>query len=467
MAQNRDGNALLISGGGVSGIAAATAAIMSGYTNVVVVEKRDSPSRPQKVLLSESVISAIHMLSECHFVPGMSNTNLERQFEANKLTNNLFFKLRQSKQIISIQDFQIYQAEFLKIINIHGYCTILQHSEILSFTTADHQNKACIKNSVTGTEIDVVFDSLIVADGSNSHTLSLLADFVPYRKALQQNTHNAYGFSKFKPPVDFQPSCVKFITSTVSNQTTARVIYQHVKEQEKSWTEQFMPLIYIQIDHETLEVYITGEVPESILLMNDTTQKIEVSGWFARILSSLYSYEFTIADMLQSAVFSHVPTILEKMCFSILNHANCFVIGDALLPANFLFGHGINKGLYDAYAVIEYLNSGRDNLTARLLQNIVDYEMFYEALELRRGVMGSCGKKEDVSTTKKSLKVLDGNEDFKRSYDFLEGLSKKFTMNCEVSSCTIGVCALEWYKKFESSENSEVELVGRHESDVI
>jgi len=208
MTKSTDTNALLISGGGVAGIATATAATMVGYTNIIVVEKRDTFTRNQKVLLSKDVMGVFCELSgvDPQTSLGLRDAELQRnKAEMLELTAKFLTKLQSAKNIVSIQDFQIYQAEFLKIVNAHGYCTILTNSAIESFEIVGKQNVAHIKNK-DGVIQAITFDHLIIADGDNSKTLELLSRFLPQMPAksvLKENTHNAYGYSKFQAPEGF------------------------------------------------------------------------------------------------------------------------------------------------------------------------------------------------------------------------------------------------------------------------
>ena len=363
---------------------------------ITLIDKRADFTRYQKVVLYTEDARAFFFLSGLsrHGVYFQEESRIRfklenipaQQSELSQIaqkTLEFLILLSSNHNVIAIKDLQEYQFAILKLQN-DGRCTILQNSEIQSFDMSCGQNVVHIKSTVTLEVIDYVFDNLIVADGKNSHTLKQVGDFVdlPECIELQKNENNAYGCVLLDAPETFDFLHEECATNSLKDSRLSLAL-DSIKGSDP-WRQSMIPLIYIHLDSIEHKIYITGEIPKSFLELDEFQRTSESNAWFLDILYKFYHYRFTPENILENWVFTHDPKIFKRSIVALPNDSKCFIIGDALLPANFLFGHGAHKAILDAHESVKALLGDTVAGGNIVIRNIMSYRDIYMELEACR-----------------------------------------------------------------------------------
>lgn len=371
--------------------------------NIILIDKRAGFTRYQKfVLYTEAVHTffvssglkeyGIHFREESRIRFELENVPVIQSALSPIAQKTLEFltQLSSNRNVIAIKELQEYQLAILKLQN-DGRCTILQNSEIQSLDMSAGHNVVNIKSTITLEVIDYVFDSVIVADGKDSNTLQQIGCLIvlPAYIELGPNYNNAYGCVLLETPKTFKFPYKECAINSLQDFGLSLAL-DPIKNSEP-WKKTLAPLIYIHLDPINHTIYITGEIPEDFLKLDELTKISESNRWFLDILYKFYHYRFTSENIVDNWVFVQDPKIFAQSILVLPNGTKCFIIGDALLPANFLFGHGAHKAILDAHesvkALLEDTTVDGRNIVQR---NITSYGEIFRELDACRWESWKC-----------------------------------------------------------------------------
>ncbi len=331
----------VVVGMGSTGLSSALALMIRGH-DVTLIDKRSAYSLAQKVIIPQSLIDEYLEI------------NVNRPFVQ---------KLIKNHGLISLSKFQAFQLEVLSHvcenhfisyrnsrIPVEGCLTILrdENSEV---TDVDPQKQNLkLSNGKT-----IKFDNIIDATGSKRHILQMIAKKSNNQYAIHYSTDIA------------QPShqgnvilCISARTKYVTvSPINARRDYDLAEFTQNGWKEQRLPLYYLRAKRDKQQIYILCEIPDELV----KEQNVE------KILQFLKPILKKECDAREPALFNFLPDSVKLFSTFNLKHeiadkpfvelgkgGFAVVAGDARMPANFHFGHGVEKGILDGLNLIDAFN---------------------------------------------------------------------------------------------------------------
>jgi len=327
-----------------------------------------------------------------------------------------------------------------------------------------------------GKSYDLPFDYLIGADGSKHETANLLFEKNPRYTIrvgeLPKPKHNAYGTMVF----ELAPDCSKYlkdISKVFTPNLKNALCYKHVELLGNlGWKKDFIPLIYIQIDREKNECYITGEVLEEFLSNNQSLSRAVVEkmeNWFKGITAELTKIPVESFNLKEgSASTFQVKTQYFTKNHILLGKKGHFMgVGDHLLPANFLYGHGIESAIGDGNVLFDCFDEegsfDPQPLEARLLERLDQYRYYFAGIEEVRRISSSAldfeenGSFMETALEKAHLELLNAacsNIEIEQRVIEMKDLLQKMVVNLKKKSIhfaiTLALCSREM--EFLSSE---------------
>lgn len=378
----------VIVGMGPAGLMSALYHLKLGHA-VTLIEGREKPfERDRQIVLSKKLLRRILR----DFVdPPLNNATLKYHInykshydiqlqpaidDNDQTTDAKFFRsIIQNHGAISISAVQTYLHDKLT----QEKTELLEIKTSSAVTLDKSMRKLIYRDSAGLTEIQ--FDNLILAEGSKRVLTSLLINTESKSLPVPRADANNYIAAKVKL-LNITPE----IQQTLSSRPLIAPVYLETSKiktadlarlQAAGWDQDYLPITYIQYLPEQQSFYITSECPNTwsaenqqlILNLLQTTLQLE----YPAIITS------EIRLSAPATTFKVNPTYLEKASYDLGSNRHAFVIGDALLSANFMFGHGLENAINSAYAVFNcfYRSNGTFNNIKPVTDNLEDLKFDY------------------------------------------------------------------------------------------
>ncbi|HAT1804897.1 TPA: lpg1666 family Dot/Icm T4SS effector [Legionella pneumophila] len=418
------GKKAYIIGMGPAGLASALALLAKGYS-VELIDRRsedDVFSRKQGVFLKDDTIRDFFALSQlaskgyslefkdnfiCKLIRPIDESNL--QLSAEDQLDLAFFELiEKERTVIPIAELQRYQYSKLKYIYDKGGFTFQDEEDpyTVKFNNAEQQlifhlgdtqiAKVDAENQKltldhNGSIQNHSFDLLVDASGKTSKSFTQLwnsqnPEFAIGYEKLDNPDHNAFGvmyLSINNPPLAMIANPVLSPTEGTSFIPLDKI----TPLKAMGWTHDYPPLIYLKYSKKNGAVYLTGEIPESILKDNN---KKELKQWFDLVLQLLFNNtDFKMSAPGLASVFKTDIEIADKFALLLPKGGVFCLVGDALMSANFLLGCGISNALDDANKLPDMVDNQFSQSEAEAYRNLryLDYKddwlFFKEHIALR------------------------------------------------------------------------------------
>ncbi|HAT1820842.1 TPA: hypothetical protein I8Z14_003194 [Legionella pneumophila] len=416
------GKKAYIIGMGPAGLASALALLAKGYS-VELIDCRsedDVFSRKQGVFLQDDTIRDFFALSQlaskgyslefkdnfiCKLIRPMDESSLKLSAE-DQLDLAFFELIEKERTVIPIAELQRYQYNKLKYIYAQGGFTFQDDEDpyTVKFNNAEQQlifhlgDTQIVKVDAENQELTLdhdgsiqnhSFDLLVDASGKTSKSFAQLwntqnPEFAIGYEKLDNPDHNAFGvmyLSINNPPLAMIANPVLSPiegTSFISLDKIAPL-------KAMGWTHDYPPLIYLKYSKKSGDLYLTGEIPESILKDNN---KKELKQWFDLVLQLLFNNtNFKTSPPALASVFKTDIEIADKFALPLPKGGVFCLVGDALMPANFLLGCGISNALDDANKLPDMIDNQFSQSEAYRNLRYLDYKndwlFFKELIALR------------------------------------------------------------------------------------
>ncbi|WP_304600807.1 hypothetical protein [Legionella bononiensis] len=380
-----------IIGMGPAGLASALSLLSRGYS-VALIDKRTEEEifcRRQGVFLTEETISEFFALTRlgtkgyslafednfsCQLIRPNDAASLE--MNAEDLLDLSFFELIEKEHtVIPIGELQLYQYNKLKCIYTRGNYTFHEQEEAytvtfdlekqqLSFHMGDvdilkvDAEKQELTLNIKGALETHGFKLLIDASGKTSKSFTQLWNrqnpkFAIQYYQLENPEHNAFGVMYLS--IENAPKTMHDSTVLSPLEKSRFISLEHLDMLTSlGWKYDRAPLIFLKYSREYNTVYVTGEIPERIL---ERYNEEELKGWFDLVMQLLFDDRNFKTHIIESpSAFSMNIEIESNYSIRLPSGGTYCLVGDALMPANFLLGCGIKNALNDAeelYSMIE------------------------------------------------------------------------------------------------------------------
>lgn len=327
----------VVVGAGPAGISAALSLLMKGH-DVTLIDKRRDDARKQKVIIPRDLI--------------------ERFSQIDLADQTYLQKLRRMNGATSLKSFQRFQMSMLKriyegkkitfegnVIEIKGKLkTLFDNDNEVTEVNGDEQTLTLKKKNI------IAFDNIIDATGNKRAITSLLSKnskgrySIQYKKDLPQPIHKSNAIICFSYPIYTNIRVASFMGAT----NYSLSVFQRL-----GWNKDYIPIYYLYTSAGKKYIYALLEIPDTLLGEQDhnklidfvkpiLTQECKIPARFINVknenikLLSTFKTKHKIAD---------TPYVTLK------KGGAAIVVGDALMPANFHFGHGVKKGIDDGLAL--------------------------------------------------------------------------------------------------------------------
>ncbi len=404
------GKKAFVIGMGLGGYTAAMALLGLGFS-VTLLDKRDDKTlyaRPHGIFMKPGTTMRFFALTKLPTfgveieVSDVFTLTLKRpsqeQFDLMSDEDRLdfeFFKLlERSRSVVAINKIQQYQEQKLRyIMDNRGYkiCSVeagevtfketkFSKDQELSIYKGEYQvvgvdgenQKITFLSRNTNEEVSADFDVLVDASGSQHEITSMIGennkkfkvDYTP----LVSPRHNAFGAAILE--------VANPMSELVDNPLATPLVGKKLLEpkdllilKKLGWDQDYLPLSFLKYTAtaDEKEIYFTGEVPKHFLeckdkneqqrLLKEWASTITTLGYArdkglrslddVRKLNGILSYSVTSL----CSVFSQSPKYANTNVVSLPKGGLFCIVGDAFLPANFLFGHGLESVLRDIEAL--------------------------------------------------------------------------------------------------------------------
>lgn len=268
-------------------------------------------------------------------------------------------------------------------------------------------------------EIALYFDVLVDATGSRHEITSLIGennkkfkvDYTP----LPTPRHNAFGVLIRKvanPPIELEEDPVPGVGKTLLKPEDLPIL------RELGWDQDYLPICLLKYAANKQEIYFTGEVPKHFLENNNNKKQQKfLEKWASIIITLTYTknkcwkdleeitrssseFEFTATSL--SSVFSQSPQHANTNIICLPEGGIFCIIGDAFLPANFLFGHGIESVLSDVDALADCFDEGKFKSPSAMLEQKKNRVKAYNTYDQHLRWFLETQQKESVSQAARS-----------------------------------------------------------------
>jgi hypothetical protein len=356
---------LIIVGMGLAGLTAAIKLALQGEKNIVVFEKREHFSRLQKVLLdtdSEKFITSLVCKSKYK--------DLQKDMAQKDIAFHRYLKKNKNKiEVYKIQDFL---KRKLYDIAEEDQIQVKQGGDV-SIESIDMNNRK-VYFSEKGDKKMMSFNHLVAADGARHAVCNLL------------RAHNSNCDINYEKPEDMQimhKACGAISLKLKDGNEPPEILKEkdivNLENLEKlkklDWERPFFPRSYIWPNDDNTKFYLGGEIPESILKLNDKERTEKLEKWGKLLINLSYGIsEDQIGiyksesenpkaiemNKLKATAFSLDLEYADKNSIRINNSENSIsLLGDAARNANFFLTHGANDAISDGIEYAKNINKGR------------------------------------------------------------------------------------------------------------
>jgi hypothetical protein len=196
------------------------------------------------------------------------------------------------------------------------------------------------------------FDNIIDATGSKRKILGMIS-----KKA---NGKYQIGYSSELPQPEHQSNVILCISARTNyvrvSPFNARHDYTLSEFTKNGWKKDRLPLYYLRAKRDKQQIYILCEIPDELAEKQDLVQILH-------FLKPILNKE---CDARDPALFNFLPDSIQLFSTFKIKHeiadkpfvqlgqgGYAVVAGDARMPANFHFGHGVEKGILDGLNLID------------------------------------------------------------------------------------------------------------------
>ncbi len=231
------------------------------------------------------------------------------------------------------------------------------------------------------------FDHLVCADGAKHEMASLIEAHNPKYKfpvrLLESPKHNAYGMARFSISNKYNLlDQLKYEIISPPTHTWVDPQLTRAALANFGWHEEYLPLIYIAIDKVTRECYVTGEVPKEL----NHVRAALADNWFKDIISyiTLIAREHFVCQ--EESIFQVRTSAFAKSHMTLGQKGKLFLVGDAFIPANFLYGHGAHSAIKDGNFLYQCFDNKQNLLSTEALDEwsqlrFEEYEYYKRLIE--------------------------------------------------------------------------------------
>lgn len=362
----------IIAGMGPAGLSACLALLLKGH-KVTLIEKRSEYTLRQKIYIDEKIINLFEHIMEGH-----------------KGVQDFISHLRGKKNIISIKKFEEFYLKMLEeiIINksrfqyegkkITGTLEVLRGEDFKVVKVDGDTQTITLQNGM-----NLSFDNIIDATGSNRHIVSLLAESsnqkykIKFVQDLSQPVNPANAVLSFKCNVPqtrrIKPMDIKKIDECLPETF-----------EKLGWKQNYYPLYYIRSSAEKEKIYMVVEIPAALLGITDKKKVIE---FIEPILQKEFQMSINPPAILEQdtttiSTFSVTHEIAETPYTRLGKSGFAIVLGDALAPANLHFAHGVPKAIQDGFTLMKAFDE-KGTFISQILHKRVE--------DIRYEIEGFCG----------------------------------------------------------------------------
>jgi len=381
-AQSKQPRSIVV-GGSFAGLSSAFSLSLRNH-HVLVLDKRDEYTLTRKIFVSENMVKAFYGVSGLREL-GVGIAQMEPclrlsypvdflEPEVPSLDLEFFRLLEQKNCVIPTKTFQNYQLDkcfdmlsnrkfsYLSEDKIDGveeeqaFSLDGQVDFLVSEVLAIDGKNQIIRIKCEGEEFSVPFDNLIAADGSNHEIADLLFAqnpeyTIPLGK-LPHSRNNFYGVMRFNltiPEADYD-RCFPNRAYNLESEECKLVAQDFELLKSLGWEREYLPLIYLHVDREEKECYITGELPIRI----DYANPEKIKNWLHKIAARVLKVEEGNLSLKEGPASFQVKRHYFKDNYAVLGQGGCFILmGDAWLPSNFLYGHGVDSAVEDGNVLFD------------------------------------------------------------------------------------------------------------------
>jgi 2-polyprenyl-6-methoxyphenol hydroxylase-like FAD-dependent oxidoreductase len=384
----------LIIGMGPAGLLAAFHHLALGHQVTIIEARHDPFTREQPILVPREFLSHIiqhlshyaangYTISFRHEHSGKYSFYLQHNPrsndavqvpEINEIDIAFINKVAQYERILPIHVIQEY---LMAKIQGHGSLTILRDTTIRKVI---HAAGIVIYGTNQREElVEAQFDNVILACGAQRDLLPLLlktpnlheTPLPTARKKLMHcaSMHLSYtGIISDNLRQDLQH---RSRIGPVAHISKMRPNYLPILH-NFGWQHQYLPLYFITANRTAhgLDLNYTGEVPEQI------NSAADLLLWAQAILKREYpdldpkQLEFCRHDPRSHATFKLQPNYVAN-AYKQIGRLRVFIIGDALLKANFYMGHGLGNSAIGAYAVAKCFAADGSFVSSSSAENLL------------------------------------------------------------------------------------------------
>lgn len=348
---------IAVAGMGSAGLSAALYLLIAGH-NVTLLDKRDSFTLSQRIIIPKSMTARFAQLD-------IQDPNVRLYFELLEkgigLTTISEFEQNQYKLLTEISQNRKIQMRNGNCIPIRGQLTVHRGPQY-EIEAVDGALQILILKS--GHQIG--FDHVIDATGSKRGVIS----------ALARSSNGAYQIEDDTsiPQAEHRANAILQFNSRIAvnrlNNSLMDTDYDLKAFQDKGWEEPYLPTFYLQerSGSENGDVYILAEIPDSLVGCQDPQK---VYDFLKPIIEKNHPIAFANhrldpKDVVLFSTFKIVHKISKTPYVKLGAGGYAIVIGDAMLPADFHFGHGVSKAILDS-EILYHVFSGADQPKIALL----------------------------------------------------------------------------------------------------
>lgn len=319
----------------------------------------------------------------------------------------------------------------------------------------------------------IEFSNLVAADGAGHRMADLLISRNPKIKLSMMNLeaprHNAYAQTRFSLNLDRKEIAEIYdqvkearnlgLALPITEHSHARLgvhlcVEHHETLKQAGWSETYLPFIFLSIDKDTKECYVTGEIPKTLISTNAkmTTgaQQQALSEWFACIIHCLLDIAPSDVSWLRGSIFQVQPRCFEKNHVTLGKGGQFILGGDAFLPANFLYGHGVKAAIDDGNALHEcFDDEGNDfdpyPLDQQAMLRHEEYNYYKHLIESSRIMLNSPLASNASANTFGDINILQRFNTNILSRSYFEGCNTYLMENSLSNSRR----ELSWLKKMK------------------
>lgn len=331
----------IVAGMGPSGLSSALSLMIKGH-NVTLIDKRDDYTLLQKVIIPNKLI-------QDYLAIGVESDYLEKLIKKNGLTTLKSFQDFQLSVLASLYHDKKIQVNGVTI-PITGTLTVFQGSANEIIDVNGQEQTITLKNKKI-----VPFDHIIDATGKHSHVISLLSKSsnakykINYSNDLPQPHHKFNAIVAFKANTD---NAQVAILNAATNYTSSEFV-------SNGWKHEIPPTYYLRAKRLKNSVYVLTEIPEQLANEKNPNKVIE---FIKPILQkecniNVNALKVQRNDIQLFSAFDIKHKIADKPYVQLGKKGYAIVVGDARMPANFHFGHGVSKGIEDGLNLMDAFNA--------------------------------------------------------------------------------------------------------------